>query len=103
MTLSEREELMRDILESVFGIMKNKGHDYSGPSDCWSNISDFGWQGILVRLGDKYHRLKNFVLQNNFKVSDETVEDTMQDLIAYSLLLLARYKYEKGSYTKCAD
>lgn len=89
MTLSERAALMEEILNSeLLPVQQAKGHDYAGEDDCMSNLKDFGWQGVVVRMGDKYHRLKNFVLQEELKVSDETIEDTLKDLLNYTFFAL---------------
>ncbi len=43
---------------------------------------------ILVRMGDKINRLKS-LMATHAEVSDESIDDTLRDLGAYCLLLLA--------------
>jgi len=90
MTVQEREELIRAIFEDeLMPLARAKGHDYSGQGDSLSNLKDFGVLGVCVRIGDKYHRLKNFLLSGGtLKVKDETIEDTIKDLIIYGFLAL---------------
>ena len=47
---------------------------------------------MVVRLGDKYHRVKNFVEQGELKVKDESVLDTLVDLINYGCLAHIMYE-----------
>jgi hypothetical protein len=79
---------IREIFENeLIPLLEKKSHDYSG-EDMLSNLRDFGWKGVVVRLGDKYHRLKNFCKTGKYMVKDETVEDTLKDLINYGFLCL---------------
>jgi hypothetical protein len=50
-----------------------------------SNINDFGEMGILIRMNDKFARLKNMLL-NNVQDTKEPIDDTLRDIIGYSLL-----------------
>lgn len=96
MTQQEREEAVLKIInEELIPILRAKGHDYSG-TDMLGNLRDFGWQGVIVRIGDKYHRLKNFCKQGELKVKDETIEDTLKDLINYGFLALLLKRYDTG-------
>lgn len=63
-----------------------KGHDYAGNDDACSNLRDFGWQGVVVRLSDKAHRLKNFIKQGVLQVKDEAITDTLRDIVNYAAL-----------------
>lgn len=95
MTETERSELILKIVtKELIPLMVQKGHDYSG-KDVLSNFQDFGWKGSVVRLGDKYHRLKNFVLQGELWVENETVEDTLKDLLNYAFITLILLRSEK--------
>ena len=84
------------LISELSAMRKSKGHDYSGSVDTLDNLRDFGWKGIVVRLGDKYKRLKHFVLSGgDLKVKDEKIEDTLKDLINYSLYALILYRQER--------
>lgn len=53
-------------------------HEKYGPG----NIAEFGETGILVRMADKFARLK----EGNKNYDDETVDNTLDDIIGYALI-----------------
>ena len=76
-------------------IMKKKNHDYSGEAgtDPFANFrrcEAMGictpLQGALVRLTDKFSRLSTYASGATLQVSDESVDDTILDLINYAVL-----------------
>ena len=96
MNLSDREKVFRYTFEEIIlPLGRKKGHDYSGSEDSLSNLRDFGWQGVIVRIGDKYHRLKNFILQGVTHVQNEKIEDTIIDLIVYGFLCYILFKEDE--------
>lgn len=95
MTQAEKIERMRKIFDELCEVAESKGHDYAGDQEALSNLADFGWQGVVVRISDKYHRLKNFVKQGKMKVSDESVIDTLNDMTVYATLCRMMYEDEK--------
>lgn len=97
MTNSEREQIIREIFENeLMPLLQAKGHDYAGEGDSFGNLADFGWKGIVVRISDKYHRLKNFCLSGALSIKDESIEDTFKDMINYGLLALVLKRHEAG-------
>src|SRR5574339_203830 len=74
-----------------------KGQDYGG-RDTYENLrasEAFGipaWKGCLVRLNDKWSRIKNFAAHNFLAVTDESFEDTLLDSAVYSLLTIVMYR-----------
>lgn len=73
-----------------------KNHDYAHVEDALENFRDFGVTGIIVRLGDKYHRLKNVIQKGECKVRDESVKDTLRDTIIYSAIALILEEESNG-------
>lgn len=69
-------------------IMVSRQHKY-GPH----NISAMGFDGVIVRMNDKFARLRNGLAAHG----DETVADTLYDLANYSLIALMVYE---GSWPK---
>jgi hypothetical protein len=97
-TLIELEKDIESIISELAEVRAKKGHDYSGTEDTLDNLRAFGWRGVVVRLGDKFHRLKHAILSGEqLQVIDESLEDTMQDFINYALFLLVLYRQEKVS------
>lgn len=93
---------MYNILEKeLLPIARAKGHDYSGTEDTFDNLRMFGSYGVLVRLCDKFMRLKNFYDQGVLDVKDEKITDTMRDLINYAIYLLILYRQEREELENC--
>lgn len=83
----------RAIVESAIRLLVNKRRDY-GP-----NALKGGQVGIAIRMSDKMGRLENLlgITNGTFKskdaiVGDEKVEDTIKDILNYSLLFLMEGK-----------
>lgn len=80
-------------------LMEAKNHDYSGGADDtepflnFTRVEKLGIttteKGMLVRMTDKLSRLITLVDGNQVKVKDETLKDTVIDVINYSILLYA--------------
>lgn len=93
-----REDYLRefkDLTARMLEITTKKNNDYGGVSDPFKNFRDFGELGLLVRMSDKFARLRTAIAERrDFEVSDESVEDTCVDLANYALLLLC---YRRGA------
>ena len=85
-----------EIMKMCLHIMDAKGRDYSGTVNAMHNFEDFGAMGIVVRLGDKYHRLKTIIKADSTAV-DESIEDTLRDMINYAILALIQRGIERGT------
>lgn len=84
-----------ELLEEMRALSEKKSHDYGG-ADPISNLREFGWEGVVVRLSDKYHRLANFVKQGELQVKNESIKDTLMDNANYSLLALILLEEEEN-------
>ncbi len=80
-------------------LMARKNHDYAGKDGTtpFANFEVVGHMnickpevGILVRLSDKLKRIVEYINSGEFKVKDESFEDTIIDAINYNILLLAK-------------
>jgi hypothetical protein len=83
----------RAIVESAIQLLVNKRRDY-GP-----NALKGGQPGIAIRMSDKMGRLENLlgITNGTFKtkeaiIGDEKIEDTVKDILNYSLLFLMEGK-----------
>lgn len=74
----DREKIIMKCMDIAY--KKNK--DYGS-----ANILDFGISGLLVRINDKIARLVNLQKVKTRSVQDETIEDTVEDIINYSVYL----------------
>jgi len=67
-------------------LMERKNADYANEEDSLSNLREFGFYGVMVRLSDKWARLNNFAKSHDLKVKEESIEDTMADTRIYLAL-----------------
>jgi hypothetical protein len=88
-SLTERETMMRIILEECISLGKKKSSDYGG-DDCFGNLRKASWLGTLIRLGDKSDRLMNLIsLENESDAQiEESIEDNLIDIINYAMFSL---------------
>jgi hypothetical protein len=105
MTGKEFIEFHSAICAELQQVVKAKNADYSGEDnlDAFKNfkLSDtFGVvsaeEGLFVRMTDKMSRLASFLKQGKLHVKGEAVEDTLQDLCNYSILLIGLLKDRKN-------
>lgn len=75
------DEMMKKDLE----VCKKKSTDYAPDTDCMANLKEWGLSGIVVRLGDKQHRLEN-LLKNKREPNNESIADTLLDIRIYCYL-----------------
>ena len=88
---------MRNHAERCIQLAERKNADYSGASDDpFFNLRRGGVVGFAVRLDDKVSRLLSLSKGQEAKVTDETLEDTIDDIIDYGLLLRAFLEERKG-------
>lgn len=73
---------------AALDLMRTKNEDYAAADDPYRNFRTFGRYGILVRLSDKLARLRTFEERGVLSVKDESIEDTIRDIINYSILYL---------------
>ena len=89
------------ICNTALELMQRKNADYTNSANdknpnCFANFTrceDMGIcsteQGFLVRITDKLSRLSTFAACGELQVKDESVQDTILDLINYAILFVA--------------
>ena len=60
------------------------------------SVAEYGPVAALVRMGDKFNRIKSLVAGNENNVKDEAIEDTLTDLAMYSMMFAYELSAEKG-------
>ena len=87
-------KIQEEAFTRCLDICKKKNHDYAGDGDALKNFKLVEYLGIcdaptgvMVRLCDKFSRLAN-VYKGGAKVN-ETVDDTLDDIINYCNILRA--------------
>ena len=94
-TRKEYLENFGKITGEMLALTTKKSNDYASDEDPFRNFRTFGELGILVRMSDKFARLKTALYdRKDMAVSSETIEDTILDLATYAVLLLS---YRQGS------
>ena len=107
MTQDELFEFHQSMSDKALAICKKKNNDYTsaagGGSDPFANFSRVEAmgimtteQGFLVRMTDKMSRLSTYAALGRLEVNDETVEDTLLDLINYAILLAAYMRHQNA-------
>lgn len=105
---------LRKNAEVGLEIMKRKNHDYAGDSDPFQNfraaeaLGISAEQGILVRMSDKMARIANLLKMKDCEqedargslVTEESIEDTLIDLMNYSNILVAYLKLKEVAISK---
>lgn len=92
------EKFMKDALE----LSRQKNKDYTGNGSHFANfeaVQTFGIgpeQGFIVRMTDKLRRIASYVEKGKLHVKDESVTDTLQDLMNYSVLFASYIEYSKS-------
>lgn len=96
-----------ELCDAALTLMKRKNADYTNSANaeepnCFANFTRCesmgictAEQGFLVRITDKLSRLSTFTTSGELQVKDESVKDTILDLINYSVLFLAYLDQER--------
>lgn len=76
-------ETHKELCDFLHSLYVKKNADYG---DSYAKVRREYPNAILIRLSDKFERLKTLLNNNEQKVSDESVQDTFLDLANYCLL-----------------
>lgn len=89
--MKETENEFLEVLAPVAELLRRKNTDYGNSYD--ESRREFDEVAFLVRLNDKFARLKTLTSQEA-QVNDESIEDTIADIIGYCTLEL---RYRQGA------
>ena len=98
MNKEEFKESFKSTLDNMYKIMERKNSDYAKISAFWNfELVEKLWitsieKWILVRMADKMSRISTLIDQDA-KVKDESIMDTLQDLANYSVILKIYLEY----------
>ena len=90
-TLSQRVEIHKSICDKLTTTYEKKNNDYGNSFSVMRKEYD---NAILIRLFDKYSRLKSLKSGAIQKVADESIKDTLLDLANYCILELIEMEIE---------
>ena len=74
------------IAKEIGQLVEKKDKDYNSAFS--KTLKEYGNVAYFLRIDDKLNRLKNLMLNNNKAEVNESVEDTLKDIIGYTLLML---------------
>ena len=103
MTRSEFIEHIENVYARGVELIRRKNADYSADSDPFKNFRMADMVGvppdraILVRISDKLARVSNLI-DKPAEVSDETIDDTILDMINYLAILHSYVSNNKKLY-----
>ena len=83
-----------EVIDELGNLLITKQSDY-GPGNV-NNAFGGPMNGLMVRIGDKFERLKN-LLSNNKQTNYESVEDSFMDLANYAVIALM---VKRGTWPK---
>lgn len=82
-----RFEKMRKVVNDIVYLIEKKNNDYGNSAT--QTYEEYGDVAFFVRISDKINRLKSLTINNKTQeVQDESIEDTIKDIIGYCLLYL---------------
>lgn len=79
---SAGREALKITLENIV-LLDGKQQDYGS-----KNISEFGAYGCVVRMSDKFERLKNLYKNRKKRVVNESIRDSFRDFSNYGIIAL---------------
>ena len=100
MTDKERKKIVHheDICILLGETYVKKNNDYG---DSFSKLRDEFPEAILIRIFDKYSRLKTLMQGTKQQVNDESIEDSLMDLANYCIMeIVERRCGDKGIVSK---
>ncbi len=101
--VSRQSLRFHEILKQIKELHDKKQHDYGANQDIFANfrLSELSgipaWQGSVVRMGDKYARIANFINKGEFKFKEESIKDTLMDMAIYSLITMILFEEAEGT------
>jgi hypothetical protein len=90
-TRRTRVEQMREIQDEGLKLFERKNKDYGDA------FATYGSIGVIVRMGDKIHRLLSITNSGITMVNNESVYDTLLDLHNYSAMALMLLKERESN------
>ena len=88
--ITPKEDIHQEICKQMHNTYRRKNHDYG---DSFATLRQEYPNAILIRLGDKYNRLKALMSGEAAQVKDESIDDTLLDLANYCILELVERRY----------
>ncbi len=94
MNSDDWDDLFVNVQNEIQDLYKKKRIDYITINDPLSSLTrsnNLGVEpyiGALIRLGDKFNLLENFVKNRKYETHDESIRETLLDISAYTTLTI---------------
>lgn len=92
----DKVQRFKEITSDMAETYNRKNSDYG--DSFGQSIREFGFVAGVVRISDKFNRLKSLLSGKEQKVNDESVQDTLLDMANYCIML--KMELENGQGTK---
>ena len=83
----------KQITDEMVKLYEKKNSDYG--NSIHDTYMKYGAVAYLVRMEDKINRVRSLTQNNNQKVEDEKIHDSLVDLANYSILMLLELEGDK--------
>ncbi|WP_336761455.1 nucleotide modification associated domain-containing protein [Paenibacillus sp. USHLN196] len=90
--MKSQEQRIEDVCSEVEALLKKKNHDYGNSFSI--QFEKYGVMSAMIRMDDKMRRLEN-LMKGNLAQVDESIEDTLIDLVGYGALALVELRKQK--------
>ena len=88
-----KSQLHEQICQNLNAIYQKKNERYG---DSFAKLrKELGYDSILYRVGDKYHRLQQLLRNPWLSHEDESIDDTLLDLANYCIMELIERQVDK--------
>ena len=95
--IKPKEVIHQEVCQELHNTYRRKNHDYG---DSFATLRQEYPNAILIRLGDKYNRLKALMSGEVAQVKDESIDDTLLDLANYCILELVERRFAAGNFPR---
>jgi len=77
---------VKEISLEIADMVEKKNKDYGNSFD--TTIKEYGMTAYFLRIEDKLSRLKSLNKTQEKPLINESIEDTLKDIVGYTLLML---------------
>lgn len=82
--VNDNVKQFNELAQSMCELYEKKNADYGDSFNI--SLDKYGIIAALTRMSDKFNRIENLILNQNKKVEDEKIEDTLIDLANYAMM-----------------
>lgn len=86
--MEDRVKKFREVAEQICNLYEKKDKCYGGSFN--TTYDNLGIVSAATRISDKYNRLCNLVKNPNIDNLGESLNDTLMDLAAYSIMTIVK-------------